>query len=91
MTEPNFLNPPMHTSVNVPPQGFVVVRFLANNPGIWPMHCHILAHMMQGQFLVLRVADQGVPPVPDHFPSCPVRGVQMEGSTELVDLDLIGA
>ena len=85
----------MHTSVNVPPQGFVVVRFLANNPGIWPMHCHILTHMMQGQFLVFRIVnDQGVPvvpPVPDHFPRCPIRGVQTEGSDELVSLETIRA
>ena len=55
----NFVNPPMRTSVNVPAMGYVVVRFKADNPGIWLMHCHILSHMLQGQMLVLRVADKG--------------------------------
>ena len=55
----NFVNPPMRTSVNVPAMGYVVVRFKANNPGIWFMHCHIMSHMLQGQALLLRVADKG--------------------------------
>lgn len=57
--ERNFVNPPVRTSVNVPAMGYVVVRFKADNPGVWLMHCHILSHMLQGQMLVIRVADKG--------------------------------
>lgn len=32
----------------VPPQGYFVVRFVADNPGVWFFHCHIDWHLMQG-------------------------------------------
>lgn len=31
-----------------PPQGNFVVRFVADNPGVWLFHCHIDWHMSQG-------------------------------------------
>ncbi|CAI7635678.1 unnamed protein product [Penicillium pancosmium] len=31
-----------------PPQGNFVVRFVADNPGVWLFHCHIDWHLMQG-------------------------------------------
>ncbi|KAJ5362052.1 Multicopper oxidase type 2 [Penicillium brevicompactum] len=31
-----------------PPGGYFVIRFIANNPGVWLFHCHIDWHMMQG-------------------------------------------
>ena len=50
----------MRTEVNVPAMGYVVVRFKADNPGIWMFHCHILSHMLEGQTLLFRVADKGI-------------------------------
>ena len=50
----------MRTGVNVPAMGYVVVRFKADNPGIWMFHCHILSHMIEGQALLFRVADKGL-------------------------------
>ena len=55
----NYENPPMRTSFSVPANGFVVVRFKADNPGLWLFHCHILSHMLEGQSLLFRVADKG--------------------------------
>jgi iron transport multicopper oxidase len=34
--------------VSVPAQGWAVIRFVADNPGIWSMHCHIEWHMAAG-------------------------------------------
>ncbi|CAG8266059.1 unnamed protein product, partial [Penicillium nalgiovense] len=31
-----------------PPQGNFVIRFVADNPGVWLFHCHIDWHMSQG-------------------------------------------
>ncbi|CAI7624527.1 unnamed protein product [Penicillium manginii] len=31
-----------------PPQGNFVIRFVADNPGVWLFHCHIDWHLMQG-------------------------------------------
>jgi iron transport multicopper oxidase len=30
------------------PNGYMVLRFQANNPGVWLFHCHIEWHMDQG-------------------------------------------
>lgn len=32
----------------LPPGGYYVIRFVANNSGVWLFHCHIDWHMMQG-------------------------------------------
>lgn len=32
----------------LPPQGYFVIRFVADNPGVWLFHCHIDWHMSQG-------------------------------------------
>ena len=38
--------------------GWRVVRFKANNPGVWNMHCHIVAHMHMGmQVFFLEAGD----------------------------------
>jgi laccase len=35
--------------------GYTVIRFVANNPGVWATHCHIDAHAASGMFFALRV------------------------------------
>ena len=44
----NYINPPKRTSVMVPVGGYVVLRFKADNPGMWPLHCHVLDHSLSG-------------------------------------------
>jgi iron transport multicopper oxidase len=42
VTEDSFPNTPMRRDVIlVRPAGYVVIRFVADNPGIWLFHCHI--------------------------------------------------
>ena len=41
-------------TVLVPPSRRVVVAFDANNPGLWPLHCHLLYHLEAGMFTTLR-------------------------------------
>ncbi|KAK4508911.1 uncharacterized protein ATC70_013534 [Mucor velutinosus] len=36
--------------------GWTKVRLFTDNPGVWPVHCHITAHMLQGKMVVLEVA-----------------------------------
>ena len=40
-------------TVIVPPGGYVVIRFLADNPGYWFMHCHIEPHLIDGMAVVI--------------------------------------
>ena len=85
----NFENPVKRTSVTIPNNGFAIVRFKADNPGMWLFHCHTFTHLMEGQAMLLDVTDQGVPPVPPNFPTCPVHEVSSV-SNELIQLKSIG-
>lgn len=44
----NFLDPVRRDTFFVPRKGYTVVRFLANNKGIWMFHCHLLWHQASG-------------------------------------------
>jgi iron transport multicopper oxidase len=37
-------NPPRRDTVIIPGKGFAVLRFRADNPGVWLMHCHVEWH-----------------------------------------------
>ncbi|RDL34447.1 uncharacterized protein BP5553_07575 [Venustampulla echinocandica] len=50
----NFEKPPRRDVATLPGNGWMVIAFQANNPGVWLMHCHIAWHVSQGfgvQFL----------------------------------------
>ena len=40
-------------TVIVPVGGYVVVDFIANNPGHWFLHCHTEQHQLEGMALVI--------------------------------------
>ncbi|TVY24202.1 Oxidoreductase [Lachnellula hyalina] len=44
----NLVNPVKKDTVSVPRRGYVVLRFRADNPGIWMFHCHVLFHQASG-------------------------------------------
>lgn len=44
----NLLNPVKRDTFFVPRRGYTVVRFLADNKGIWMFHCHLLWHQASG-------------------------------------------
>ncbi|XP_034607165.1 laccase-15 [Setaria viridis] len=71
----NLVNPPIRNTVHVPRLGWVAIRFVADNPGIWYMHCHFEFHMtmgMVGLFIVEDgpTVDTSLPAPPADFPSC---------------------
>lgn len=45
--------PMIRDTVYVNPQSYVVMRFKADNPGVWFFHCHIEWHLEQGLAIVL--------------------------------------
>lgn len=49
----NLANPPYSDVVIVAVGGHVVLRFTANNPGIWLLHCHNIGHLLGGMGAVL--------------------------------------
>ncbi|KAL5974685.1 Laccase-3 [Asimina triloba] len=71
----NLVDPPMRNTVGVPQGGWSVIRFVADNPGVWLMHCHLDVHITLGLAMVLIVEDgvgklQSVEPPPADLPRC---------------------
>ena len=54
--------PPRKDTVTRPPGGWVWLRLVADNPGVWPLHCHILWHLAMGMAAQLVVAPADIPP-----------------------------
>ncbi|KAJ3340029.1 hypothetical protein HDU83_007283 [Entophlyctis luteolus] len=44
----NMINPMQRDTITVGAYGYAVIRFVADNPGIWLFHCHIEWHMLTG-------------------------------------------
>jgi FtsP/CotA-like multicopper oxidase with cupredoxin domain len=42
-------------TVLVPPKETVDIAFLADNPGDWMLHCHVVDHQVSGMMTVLRI------------------------------------
>jgi hypothetical protein len=53
--ELNLKNPVRKDTISVPRRGYVIVRFWADNPGIWMLHCHVLFHQASGMVMGLQV------------------------------------
>ncbi|KAG4147857.1 hypothetical protein ERO13_D05G249400v2 [Gossypium hirsutum] len=71
----NLKDPPLRNTVSVPINGWVTVRFKADNPGVWLLHCHIDRHMTWGMKTVFIVKDGDQPeerllPPPPDMPRC---------------------
>ncbi|KAE8661127.1 Laccase-5 [Hibiscus syriacus] len=71
----NLFDPQMRNTIAVPVGGWAVIRFLANNPGVWSMHCHLDAHLSIGLDTAF-VVENGptpattLPPPPADLPQC---------------------
>ncbi|KAM7491879.1 hypothetical protein LguiA_034800 [Lonicera macranthoides] len=44
----NLVDPPLRNTASVPVKGWSVIRFVADNPGVWLMHCHLDVHIGWG-------------------------------------------
>lgn len=51
----NLKNPVKKDTVVVPRRGYAVLRFRADNPGIWMFHCHVLWHQASGMAMGIEV------------------------------------
>ncbi|XP_053386681.1 uncharacterized protein LOC123538503 [Mercenaria mercenaria] len=61
---------PRKDTITVPAGGYVVIRFVADNPGLWYIHCHQEYHAQKGLGLLLNDSFAQVPPPPTGFPEC---------------------
>ncbi|XP_038722665.1 laccase-12-like [Tripterygium wilfordii] len=53
----NLVDPPQRNTVAVPVNGWAVIRFVADNPGVWLMHCHLDVHIAWGLAMAFLVED----------------------------------
>jgi hypothetical protein len=67
----NFMKPPIKDSVTVPVGGYSVLRFIADNPGVWLFHCHLEFHSTIGMSVMFKVGTQSdLPKPPANWPKC---------------------
>ncbi|CAD6229166.1 unnamed protein product [Miscanthus lutarioriparius] len=71
----NLADPVERNTISVPTAGWVAVRFLADNPGVWLMHCHFDVHLSWGLSMAWLVNDGPLPnqkmlPPPSDLPKC---------------------
>jgi iron transport multicopper oxidase len=66
------------------PNGNIVLRFQANNPGVWLFHCHIEWHVVSGlvaTFVEAPLELQKTLEIPqDHYDICATAGVPVTGN-----------
>ncbi|XP_059634404.1 laccase-6 [Cornus florida] len=71
----NLVDPPYMNTIGVPVGGWAAIRFVADNPGVWFMHCHLEIHLTWGLSVVFIVKNgQGpletLPHPPADLPRC---------------------
>nr|TKS14402.1 hypothetical protein D5086_0000044760 [Populus alba] len=71
----NLVDPPYMNTIGVPVGGWAAIRFVADNPGVWFMHCHLDIHQSWGLGTVFIVKNgkghlQTLPHPPADLPRC---------------------
>ncbi|KAL4229074.1 hypothetical protein ACF0H5_012113 [Mactra antiquata] len=73
-------------TVTVPGKGYVIVRFKADNPGLWFIHCHLEIHStIRGMGILLNDSFSHVPPPPYGFPECRSFSANMAPTRETTE------
>ncbi|KAJ1728911.1 ferroxidase fet3 [Coemansia biformis] len=77
-------SPLQRDTVFVPKKEYAVVRFRADNPGVWLMHCHFDWHMGMGMNMLFVEAPEMMPQVlkvPSRIADqCSAQGIPMQGN-----------
>ncbi|MCL7038393.1 hypothetical protein MKW94_006097 [Papaver nudicaule] len=66
----NLKNPPLRNNVVLFPHGWTAIRFVTDNPGVWPFHCHIEPHLHMGMGVVFAEAVNRIKTVPSGVLEC---------------------
>ncbi|KAJ8550966.1 hypothetical protein K7X08_000336 [Anisodus acutangulus] len=71
----NLVDPVERNTVGVPAGGWVAIRFHADNPGVWFMHCHLEIHTTWGLKMAFLVdngkgPNESLLPPPKDLPKC---------------------
>ncbi|KAF3619459.1 putative leucine-rich repeat receptor-like protein kinase IMK3-like [Capsicum annuum] len=71
----NLVDPPLRNTASVPVNGWAVIRFVADNPGVWLMHCHLDVHITWGLAMAFLVENgiselESLEAPPEDLPVC---------------------
>ncbi|KVI03336.1 Cupredoxin [Cynara cardunculus var. scolymus] len=71
----NVIDPVERNTIGVPSGGWVAIRFRADNPGVWFLHCHLEVHTSWGLKMAFLVengkgAKESILPPPKDLPKC---------------------
>ncbi|XP_021289092.1 laccase-4-like [Herrania umbratica] len=71
----NLVDPVERNTIGVPTGGWVAIRFRADNPGVWFLHCHLEVHTTWGLKMAFLVdngkgPNQSLLPPPSDLPKC---------------------
>ncbi|KAL8276708.1 hypothetical protein RQP46_010887 [Phenoliferia psychrophenolica] len=67
----NIDNPPYRDTAHLPVNGWLAIRFKADNFGAWLMHCHINSHLMSGMAVAFVELQNEFPTYPPALSSPP--------------------
>lgn len=67
----NYDNPQHADTATVGKDGWLYLRFMASNPGLWPIHCHISWHEFMGMLMLFAEDIENIPQTPNNtLPRC---------------------
>jgi iron transport multicopper oxidase len=85
-TSASFVAVPMRRdTIKVDAGGSIVLRYQANNPGVFLFHCHIEWHVEAGVSVTIiespdKLQQSGLTIPPDHLAACQVQGIPTSGN-----------
>ncbi|GFZ14967.1 laccase/diphenol oxidase family protein [Actinidia rufa] len=71
----NLVDPVERNTISVPTAGWTAIRFKADNPGVWFLHCHLEVHTTWGLKMAFLVdngkgPNESILPPPSDLPQC---------------------
>jgi iron transport multicopper oxidase len=75
--------PMRRDTITVNPNSYAVIRYQADNPGVWLFHCHIEWHVVMGLIAtIIEIPEdlRGLPIPDDHKATCDVQQIPTAGN-----------
>lgn len=77
----NIAAPLRRDTTTVPRSSYIVVRIIADLPGVWPMHCHIAMHIAEGLMAAVAIHPKKIQQLPfsqEVLNLCPTSGPALD-------------
>ena len=78
---------PRKDTILVPEGGYAIVDVVADNPGIWFMHCHVENHMAEGMEVIINEAQPNQNPSPQKMRQTGNFGLTLQEFYDLLEFN----